>query len=357
MKTNLCLVTLLAFLPWSHGLPAGEVKVAATPNGGMVPDAEIDRQGVVHVAYVTGENVYYVKSSDEGSTFTAPIRVNSETDTAHPANMYRGPDLALGKDGRVHVIWYCNAYQRKLPQDQWGVMYAHLNEAKNAFVPSRNLNHKPSDNYSLAADGHGKVAVFWMAGGLFYNLSKDGGETFGDAVKIASADTCECCASRAFFSADGALHCAYRDKANNIRDMYLLSQPKGQATFAKEKISATPWEVKGCPMTGTFLTGDKNGLVAAWETKGRVFFTRLAGNGRDTSPRESLAPVRGGKWPIALIAPDRSVLVSWKNGATLEWQLYDANDKPVGDKKSKPSPNPHRHAGVVTASGNFVLVD
>src|SRR6185369_14193921 len=308
------------------------------------------------VAYVTGENVYYVKSSDEGNTFTAPIRINSGADTAHPANMYRGPDLALGKDGRVHVIWYCNAYQRKLPQDQWGVMYSHLNAETNAFVASRNLNHKPSDNYSLATDGNGKVAVFWMAGGLFYNLSKDSGETFAEPVKIANADTCECCASRAFISTDGTLNCAYRDKANNIRDMFLLSQPKGQSAFTKEKISVTPWEVKGCPMTGTFLTGDKNGLITAWETKGQVFFTRSDRNSRSPSPKEIAAPVRGGKWPIALIAPDHSVLLSWKNGTTLEWQLYGANDKPVGEKKSKPSPNPHRHAGVVIASGNFLLI-
>jgi|SRR5438445_13061973 len=76
--------------------------------------------------------------------------------------MYRGPDLAVGKGGLVHVIWYNNGYQRKLPQDQWGVMYSHLNSEGTAFVPSRNLNHKPSDNYSLAADNSGRVAVVWM---------------------------------------------------------------------------------------------------------------------------------------------------------------------------------------------------
>lgn len=338
----------------THDLHAGKVGVSPTPNGGMVPDAEVDRQGVIHLAYVLDEDVYYVKSADAGKTFTAPIRVNSEAGAAHPANMYRGPDLAIGRDGRVHVIWYSNAYQRKLPQDQWGVMYSHLNQDKTRFVPARNLNHKPSDNYSLAVDGQGKVVVFWMAGGLFLNTSRDDGETFAEARTVPDADTCECCASRAVFTMDGALHCAYREKANNLRDMYLLTQPRGQTVFRKQKISATPWEIKGCPMTGTFLTGASDGLVMAWETKGQVYFTR---QNRKGSAGEIRTPAPGGKWPVALAAPDGTLLASWKKGSTLEWQLYDADNKPLGETQSKPGNNPHRHAGVVLANGEFRLID
>lgn len=357
MRTPLLLSSLVTLIG-SCALFAGErVQRIETPNGGMVPEAEIDRHGVIHLAYVSGEDVYYVRSSDQGKTFSNPLRVNSEPGTAHPANMFRGPDLALGKDGRIHAIWYSNAYQRKLPHDQWGVMYAHLNEANTAFVPARNLNHKPSDNYSLAADEGGRVAVFWMAGGLFLSLSQNGGDTFAGAVHVAAADTCECCASRAFISGDGALLCAYRDKANNIRDMYLLSEPKGQSSFQKTKLSVTPWEVKGCPMTGTFLTGVKDRLLTAWETKGDVFFSRFDKTGRRLSAGEIQAPVHGGKWPIVFAAPDGTVLISWKKGTTLEWQLYDANDKPLGEKQSAPGRNPHRHAGVVTANGIFLIID
>src|SRR6185295_7546416 len=136
--------------------------------------------------------------------------------------MYRGPDVAIGKDGRVHVIWYVNAYQRKLPQDQWGVFYAHLDRGQGAFTKGMNLNHKPSDNYSLAADERGNVAVVWMAEGVFVNVSKDNGKTFGAAERIEVADPCECCASRAAFSSGGALMIDYRDKKGNVRDMHLL---------------------------------------------------------------------------------------------------------------------------------------
>ena len=196
-----------------------------------------------------------------------------------------------------------------------------------------------------------------MAEGLSLNLSKDNGKTFAPASRVSNADTCECCASRALISSDGALLCAYRDKANNFRDMFLLTAPRGQSAFQKTKLSVTPWEVKGCPMTGTFLTGANDRLLAAWETKGDVFFSRFDKNGRRLSAYEIPAPVHGGKWPIVLAAADGAILVSWKKGTTVEWQLYDAHDKPLGEKQSAPGRNPHRHAGVVTANGTFLIID
>src|SRR5678815_2396671 len=83
--------------------PADRVQVAQTPADGQVPDAEVDAKGTVHVAYVAGQDAYYVKSTDKGKTFSEPIRINSERGTVHPPNMFRGPDIGIGKGGRIHV--------------------------------------------------------------------------------------------------------------------------------------------------------------------------------------------------------------------------------------------------------------
>jgi hypothetical protein len=337
-------------------LASERVQVVSTPNNGAVPDAEIDKVGAVHVAFVAGQDAFYVKSSDSGKTFSPPLRINSEPGSVHPPNMFRGPDIALGKDGRVHVIWYSNGYQRKLPQDQWGVFYSYLDPAQSAFAPTRNLNHKPSDNYSVAADENGNVAVIWMAKKLYLNKSRDNGGTFDDAEAVPVADPCECCASRAFYSKDGALYIDYREKANNMRDMYLLTRARGDATFSKQKISTTPWQVNACPMAGTFLTGAKNGLVVAWETKGQIFYGRIDRGAGFLPPNEIRAAAKG-KWPVALAAHDGTVLVSWKNGSTLTWHLYDAADRPIDAAESKPSQNANRHAGVVDEGRKLLLID
>jgi hypothetical protein len=353
-RLTLCLSFLTAGLCTT--LASERVQIVRTPNNGAVPDAEVDRNGAVHVAFVAGQDAFYVKSSDNGKTFSPPLRINSEAGSVHPPNMFRGPDIALGKGGRVHVVWYGNGYQRKLPPEEWGVFYSHLDAGQNAFSPTLNLNHKPSDNYSITADENGDVAVVWMAKKLYVNTSRDNGDAFADAEAVPVAHPCECCASRAFFSKNGTLYIDYREKANNMRDMYLLTRATGDAAFSKQKISTTPWQVNACPMAGTFLTGAKNGLVVAWETKSQIFYGRIDRGAGFLPPKEIRAAAKG-KWPVALAALDGTVLVSWKNDSTLNWQLYDAADKPLGTVETKPSANATRHAGTVAQQGNFLLID
>jgi hypothetical protein len=330
------------------------VDVISTPDSGQVPDAEVDSRGAIHLAYVKGDNAFYARSSDNGKTFSTPVVINSETNSAHPANMFRGPDVAIGANGRVHVIWYSNGYQRKLPQDQWGVFYGHLDAGQKQFSKSINLNHKPSDNYSLATDTEGNVAVVWMAGKLFVTSSHDNGDSFPLTETITNANPCECCASRAMFS-DHNLYIDYRDKTDNIRDMQLLVRGTNQGLFTNRKISTQPWQITGCPMTGTYLSASGLTPLMAWETKGQIFYGRV--DTKSSNRPKEVKVAEKGKWPVALSGPDGKVLVSWKEGATLHWQLFDSSDKALGVSGQRQSSNANRHAGVVQRNGDFLLID
>ena len=341
----------------SSGFAATDrVRVVRAPQDGAVPDAEIGEDGVVHIAYVANDDVFYARSTDDAATFSTPLRVNTRPGTAHPPGMYRGPDLALGQDGAVHVIWYVNAYQKKAPKEESGVYYSRMTRTEKTFEPERNLNHLPSDNYSVAADARGQVAVIWMARGLNVTLSRDGGKSFAAAENVAIADSCECCASRAFIDADGTLFCAYRDKAGNQRDMFLLTRRTGGSAWTRSRASGSPWQINGCPMTGTYLSNGKSGPVMAWETKSTISFARFDSTGQKQG-EEIVVTEAGGKFPIVLAAPDGVTCLSWKKGAVLHWRLFGSNGKPMGEEASQPSSNGNRHAGVVIRNGDFVLID
>ena len=347
MKRRLLALTLsLAFTGIAFAAPP--VRVAAVPEGGRVADAEVDASGAIHLVWVKGGDVWYAKSTSAGRAFTTPLRVNSEPNTAHPPGMFRGPDIALGAKGRVHVIWYTNGFQRQRPKDEWGVYYSHLDPAGTAFASARNLNHLPGDGYSLAADGRGNVAVLAMAGKLGVLISGDDGETFAPSREIADADPCECCATRSVFAADGTFFAAYRDKEANIRDMFLI----GGSDFKRTRLSTVAWPINGCPMTGNSLAKAGAGLIAAWETNGAITFARLDSHG---APGASVEVAPRGKYPIALATADGAVCVSWKEASVLKWRLFDRANKPLGEPGSAPAPAGDRFAGAVTREGEFVL--
>jgi hypothetical protein len=350
MKAFITVASVMVLLV--PGLFANVTFVAALPAGAIVPDAEVDSAGVIHVAYLLANDVFYVSSGDEGKTFSESVRINSEAGFASGAG-FRGPDIAVGKDGGIHVIWYNAGYQQKRPKDEWGVMYSRLDKSKQRFEKERNLNQRPSDNFSIAADPTGKVAVIWMAGGVFASLSADGGETFLPAEKL-ELDPCECCGSRAIYSGDGSLSVLYRDKTDNLRDTNIARLSAVGGKWSNQVISKTPWPIDSCPMTGGFISRAAKGLVVAWETKNQVYFSMLSQSALRIVNKREIRAADKGKYPVVLGSGD-STLVAWKNDRMLEWQLFDSDGKPVGDPDRFSSTSPHRPAGVVAKSGQFIL--
>src|SRR5262245_12565382 len=86
-----------------------KVSLERTPNGGIQPQAVADAKGAVHLIYFKGEagagDLFYVRRDASRERFSAPIRVNSQPASAIATGTVRGGQIALGKDGRVHVAW------------------------------------------------------------------------------------------------------------------------------------------------------------------------------------------------------------------------------------------------------------
>lgn len=195
MKPLPLAIPLCFFLALSSWAADG-VRVVQTPNGGSVADAEVDAAGTIHLVYDADNTAYYVRSTDGGATFSKAIKVVD--DKGGPAGLsYSCSDMAVGKDGRVHVVLSTNAWKLKLPKEQWGLHYASLDSGAAAFTPVRNINKMPSEGYSVAVSDKGEVALFWLSGKLYMNLSRDGGKTFGaNAEPDAKLDPCNCCTDR-----------------------------------------------------------------------------------------------------------------------------------------------------------------
>ena len=341
------------------GLQAGGARVQTirVAAAGKVVKAARSADGVIHLLADAADGPRYLNSRDNGVTFSTPIPIVDKA-ASKPGLEYHGEDLAVDQEGRVFVALSNNAWKLKLPQDEWGLFYSSLAPGAKAFRPVSNLNLKPSEGFSLAAGENGAVAACFLSGKLYSKISHDHGETFTANAELNPAwNPCDCCTTSAAYGPKGKLAILYREETNNERDIYAaLWDEKHGAKPSRVRISATPWKIEGCPMTYFTINATDTGYVAAWPTKGQVYFARLDQDGAVMPPGEIRTPGTSGMRMglLALSAADGATLVAWKNKELLGWQLYDSNGGPMGMSGTVDSAG-NGAAGVSLPNGKFIL--
>jgi hypothetical protein len=332
------------------------VKTIPVPDHGQPAAAKVSADGTIHLLFDSVEGPRYVKSTDNGLTFSPAIPV-VDKGSRRVGLEFSVSGLAVGQNGRIHVAMSSNSWKLKLPQKEWGYFYASLEPGAPAFAPVRNLNRKPSEGFSLAADGKGNVTACWLCDKLYANVSHDDGKTFAATVEIDPAyDPCNCCTTSSDYGADGTLAVLYREETHNERDMYLVLWNQALGQSSRNRISRTLWKIDACPMTYYAVSRNQSGFAAVWPTKDQIYFTRIDSKGNPLRPGEIQTPGRAGirTGMLALSAPDGSTLVAWTKDSHLGWQLYDAQSQPVGSPASVRSAG-NGVAGVVDKDGQFIL--
>ncbi|MCW8133936.1 MAG: exo-alpha-sialidase, partial [Planctomycetota bacterium] len=272
----------------------GKVAALRVPQGGIQPQVEADASGTVHMIYYKGDakggDIFYVKSKG-GAAWSNPLQVNSQAGSAVAIGNVRGPHLAVGKNGRVHVAWMgSGAAQPKAPGNQSPMLYARLNDAGDAFEAQRNVMQATGTldgGGTVAADANGMVYVVWhgTAGqakgedsrAVFVARSSDEGKTFARETQAFAQPTgaCACCGISAMADAKGNLYILYRSAMNRMdRDMFLLVSKDKGATFQGTDIAQ--WRVGNCVMSTSRFWDAGDGVLLTWETMDQVYFGKTA---------------------------------------------------------------------------------
>jgi hypothetical protein len=334
-----------------------QVKILRVPSGGIQPQVVADRMGTIHLIYFHGDlahgDVAYVRMPKTEERFSDPIRVNSTPGSSIAIGNIRGPQLALGKNNRVHVVW--NGSDKAVPRgphNQLPMIYTRLNDDGNSFEPERNMIHSAyglDGGGSVAADDAGNVYVAWHApkpdaNGEEYRCvwvthSTDEGKTFAPERQAISDETgaCGCCGMKAFADNQGAIYCLYRSAREKIhRDMYLLTSTDHGVNFLGEKLHE--WEGGTCPMSMESFCQNGDSAYAAWETGDQVYFSRVDQKfGLKSAPISPPGNPKGRKHPVLASNARGQIILAWtegmgwQKGGAVAWQVFDKGGKPIGD--------------------------
>ncbi|BCM89755.1 hypothetical protein IAD21_01602 [Abditibacteriota bacterium] len=336
------------------------VRLARVPDGGLQPEIVVSGQ-TTHLLYFKGNpkngDLFYTRSTDGGTNWQKAIRVNSVANSALAMGTIRGGQLAIGREGRVFVVWNGSDVAPKsaaapASERKYGaapLLFARLNDAGDAFEPERNLitkNWNLDGGADVAADEDGRVYVAWHAqdkiGGdettrrVFLATSTDDGTTFTPETPVWDKPTgaCGCCAVRLRAEKGGKVALLYRSATDMVhRDTYMLQSSDGGHSFAGQKIAE--WNIAMCPMSSFSFAPHKGGLMAAWENEARVYFSPLNTTGMATKVQAAPQQGANAKYPtLASNGNSQTLLLwtqntSWGNGGDAQWELFDAQMRPL----------------------------
>jgi hypothetical protein len=344
----------------------GRVRIYRVSNGGIQPQVALDGRGTLHLVYYTGDarhgNLLYARSKDGGASFSSALAVNEGGGSAIAAGTIRGAQLALGKAGRVHVAWNGSSDAGPLNLDSGKpgapMLYTRLNDAGQAFEPQRNLmlhSFGLDGGGSIAADKSGNVYAMWHGIGeseargtgkegearrrVWVTKSEDDGERFSTETAAWAQETgaCGCCGMKSFIDRNGNVFALYRSATESVRrDIYLLSSNDHGRTFQGKLLHK--WDINACPMSSMDFAESGNIVVAAWETGGQVYWTRITGGGT-SDPIPAPGEGKGRKHPRLAVNAKGEVLfvwtegTGWQTGGSLGYQVYDQRGRPTDEAK------------------------
>ena len=343
---RLILVTLGFFL---STVVVADVLVQATPDEGLQPRLVQGADGSVHLLYFKKRlnrpaaregNLYYRQYQADTGRFGSPVRVSSQAFNLQSVSISRAA-MAVGGDGRVHVMWY-------RPREG-EYHYSRSNPERIQFEQQRSLVTEFTDGLDAGGDVAAfgsEVAIVWGAGDLtredersmFARFSHDGGASFGSEEMIANPDlgACACCSMAIDYLSSSELVVAYRSAIDGIgRHMQILhvNGVDGDLSGASygDVHELLQWEATFCPLSTNdigFDSADDAWLV--FETESRIIKMNLEDPEQIVPVAEPYTETRQKNPAIAFDAAGKHIIVwgeaiSHSRGGRLNLRLFAAD--------------------------------
>lgn len=338
------------------------VRVHRLPNGAKGPSVAV-RGEAVHLAWGQQGSIFHAESKDGGRTFGEPTRVSSEGEEAFSA-MERGPRVAVGGDGTVHVVWS--------PPRLRGARYSSRAPGAASFTASRDLlgaGGKEAEGLTVAASGDVVLAVWLDNRGpapanspiglpLWGSRSTDGGRTFSAPAALAhdyDGGACACCHLDAGVDGGGRIVVAFRGARDDVRDVFVLRGDAEARRFRSAPVTRENWTFRGCPMDGPRVASGEP-LVVACTVDGRVGLAAAGRQGFGPQARPAEGGDRG-RFPLALRGTNGRLFFAWVAGDNhVHWQVHGDKGAVVAAGDAGAVAGESRPTGFLDGAGVFVIV-
>lgn len=203
-----------------RGLNWGTVKrITWTPGDSYGPALSGDSNNIIHVVWKDdtpgNEEIYYLKSTDTGSTWSGAKRITWTSGSSG------SPAIAVDSTDTIHVVWYIET------SDGLEIYYRRSQDGGTTWsVPKRlTWTSGSSSMPAISVDSADTIHIVWQevpAPGndeIYYKKSEDGGKTWSSSQRLTWASGWSYYPAIAIDSTD-TIHVVWRDDPSGNVEIY-----------------------------------------------------------------------------------------------------------------------------------------
>lgn len=264
------ILVIVLLLP--HGSTAADfgqdIQINNNANKQEYPAALVGPNGYIFVIWQDDRNnpgssydIYFARSTDNGSTFSTPVRVDDSagnTDQAYP-------QLAVDSNGKLHAVW--SDYRSGV---NYRIYYANSTDNGTTWSPNVMVNYSASGGQyvpSMAIDASNNIYIVWDDGRsgthVYFAKSTNGGSSFTAASKMdgssGSARYPWIC-----HSPNGNISVVWQDSRNGNWDVFMVASKDGGASFSSE-VNATKNTTSSSQMWPRVASDSSSDLHIVWD--------------------------------------------------------------------------------------------
>ncbi len=267
-----------------------------TPHDGGAFSPRVAVDSIEQVSVVWGDTlearkrVVFVRSLDQGSTFSDPVDVSRSSGDAFE------PEIAVDKNDAINVAWEDTATGTSV------IMFARSTDRGDSFsepVRVSSLDEKANEA-NIAVDSLGNIHVVWVGESgdtlqAFYARSTDGGITFSEPVNLSNVEGADI-HKLVIATFNENVYVAYNNEANNSRQVFLVKSRDSGETFSEPVRVSNADRTKGRAHSPA-LAVDSTGLLhIVWidssvvgQDEGLLFYSNSANGNRFSTQQLILA--------------------------------------------------------------------
>lgn len=282
------IVVLISSILWTMHVDAQIELVRGTDaRPPQQPQLAVDSERVVHAVYGMGDDIYYQQSTDEGRSFSNPVRIDIQRIVS--LGMRRGPRIAASKGALCITV--IGGLQGKGRDGDLVALVS--SDGGTSWSPSIRVNDVESSAreglHAMAAGPNGQLVCAWLdlrhgKTEIMASVSHDGGRSWNKNVLVyrsPDGSVCECCHPSVCFDEGGTIYVQWRNSLGGNRDMFVAgSSTAGETYDEAEMLGAQHWKLAACPMDGGALAASNGQLISVWRHDKQIYCS-------DTRPNQS----------------------------------------------------------------------